>query len=412
MALFWRKNNSASLLGYSKNHVDVEVRAQNGKQWRMTCFHGHLDHSRTWESWGLLESLKAKSLLPWVVIGDFNNLLFQYEKRGGNPYPNHLLRGFGETLDGCGLIQLPMWGHQFTWEKSRGTDNWIEERLDKVLATADWMRGVGGGGSGLAGRRVEGLLNCQQRCGERLMRWGGENFHKFGERIGRLKKRQGAIRNRRDPAALAEFHQIDVLLARLEAQEDVFWRQRAKQHWLRGANANTRFYHRGNDMCSVILDYFRQIYTTESTAFDDAMLDNFAPRVTHAQNEYLLRPFGPEDVKEAISSMYPDKVPGPDGLNPGFYQHFWDDETTNGGPDLRVSSAFIPGRLIMDNILVAAEVGHYLNRKQCGLTGWSALKLDMSKAYDRMEWAFLQRMLCAFGFDQRWLPLLCIASQL
>ncbi|XP_019166703.1 PREDICTED: uncharacterized protein LOC109162456 [Ipomoea nil] len=53
-------------------------------------------------------------------------------------------------------------------------------------------------------------------------------------------------------------------------------------------------------------------------------------------------------------------------------------------------SAFISGRLITDNILVASEVGHYLNRKQCGVVGWSVLKLDMAKAYDRMEWPFLR----------------------
>ncbi|XP_019172478.1 PREDICTED: uncharacterized protein LOC109167861 [Ipomoea nil] len=71
-------------------------------------------------------------------------------------------------------------------------------------------------------------------------------------------------------------------------------------------------------------------------------------------------------------------------------------------------SAFIPDRLITDNILVAAEVGHYLNRKQCGAVGWSALKLDMAKAYDRMEWPFLRGMLLALGFDDRWVELLML----
>ncbi|XP_019172072.1 PREDICTED: uncharacterized protein LOC109167505 [Ipomoea nil] len=84
-----------------------------------------------------------------------------------------------------------------------------------------------------------------------------------------------------------------------------------------------------------------------------------------------------------------------------------------GGLISESQSAFIPGRLITDNILVAAEVGHYLNRKQCGVVGWSALKLDMSKAYDRMEWTFLERMLTVMGFTEKWIKLiimLCVTT--
>ncbi|XP_031090896.1 uncharacterized protein LOC115995891 [Ipomoea triloba] len=75
-------------------------------------------------------------------------------------------------------------------------------------------------------------------------------------------------------------------------------------------------------------------------------------------------------------------------------------------------SAFIPNRLITDNILIAAEVGHYLNRKQNGVVGWAALKLDMTKAYDRMEWTFLRKMLLALGFSERWVDLvmLCVTT--
>ena len=62
-------------------------------------------------------------------------------------------------------------------------------------------------------------------------------------------------------------------------------------------------------------------------------------------------------------------------------------------------SAFIANRLITDNILIAFESLHHMKNNCIGKKGFVALKLDMSKAYDRVEWIFLEKILLKMGFQ-------------
>jgi hypothetical protein len=64
-------------------------------------------------------------------------------------------------------------------------------------------------------------------------------------------------------------------------------------------------------------------------------------------------------------------------------------------------SAFVPGRLITDNVLVAYECMHTI-RKQKANTPFFALKIDMMKAYDRVEWRYLKGVMCKLGFFDEW----------
>ena len=61
-------------------------------------------------------------------------------------------------------------------------------------------------------------------------------------------------------------------------------------------------------------------------------------------------------------------------------------------------SAFLSKRLITDNVLVAFELMHYLEHKKEGKENLMAVKLDISKAYDRVEWGFIERVMEKWDF--------------
>ena len=65
-------------------------------------------------------------------------------------------------------------------------------------------------------------------------------------------------------------------------------------------------------------------------------------------------------------------------------------------------SAFVPDRLITDNVLVAYETFHAMHCKKKGKNGVLALKLDVSKTYDWVEWTFLRGMMNNLGFPKVW----------
>ena len=69
-------------------------------------------------------------------------------------------------------------------------------------------------------------------------------------------------------------------------------------------------------------------------------------------------------------------------------------------------SAFVLRQAITNNILISYEILHYLNRKTQRKDGYAIMKVDMAKAYDCLEWAFLESVMLRMGFDVKWVQLI------
>lgn len=228
-------------------------------------------------------------------------------------------------------------------------------------------------------------------------------------------------------------------------------------------NAAGDVFEEEEDIMECFVDYFNHLFTSTNNCDMDPVLDLVDPLVDDRMKEMLAAPYRREEVSLALSQMHPNKAPGPDGMNALFYQTFWEtigEDVTdkilnflNGVDDIGAvnqthivlipkkkhgespvdyrpislcnviyklaskvlanrmkqvlpmvihesQSGFVPGRLITDNVLVAYECFHFLRKKKKGKKGYLGLKLDMSKAYDRVEWCFLEKMMLKIGFPE------------
>lgn len=79
-------------------------------------------------------------MAPWVIIGDFNEIISNQEKVGGRLQADRPMRDFRDALEYYELVDMSYRGRLFTWEGENFASNNIRERLDRGVASDDWFQ--------------------------------------------------------------------------------------------------------------------------------------------------------------------------------------------------------------------------------------------------------------------------------
>ncbi|WMV23932.1 hypothetical protein MTR67_017317 [Solanum verrucosum] len=128
-------------------------------------------------------------------------------------------------------------------------------------------------------------------------------------------------------------------------------------------------------------DYYQQIFTGQNDRVDDRILQHIPTLVTPAQNEMMQAMPTLEELRQVVFAMNPSSAAGPDDNQSGF----------------------VRGRRITESIMLAHEITHDIKKPHIGTN--VVLKLDMTKAYDRVSWSFTCLVLRRFGFGEVFIDL-------
>lgn len=86
-----------------------------------------------------IEEMSRFISMPWMLIGDFNQVMYQEDKKGGRPVGGPSTERMQHLIDICALMDLPYTGPRFTWSNGQEGRFRIEQRLDQAWANSDWI---------------------------------------------------------------------------------------------------------------------------------------------------------------------------------------------------------------------------------------------------------------------------------
>ena len=545
LALLWKDNFQVSVLSSDKRIIDLKVTVGSTSCY-ISCVYGDPVMARRQIVWDRLVNLGLRRDAAWLLVGDFNELISNDEKSGGAIRNESTFWNFRNMVQNCKLKDLRYSGNCLSWAGKR-EQGWVQCRLDRSFGNGDWfslfprsnveyldlwasdhrpirvcfalerdnpvkgrfffdkrmlsregfedlVRLSWNGGSGNQSCTMERI----QRCRQNIMTWRKKSDMNSRDKITRLRVAL-EIEIAKVSPSFDLMQQLKMELAGALREEELFWRQKCREEWLKAGDRNTKYFHNcvkgrriqnrilmllyemGQEHFSegakgnIAVEFFRDLFSSSNPVDLDSIFHGFRTRVTSGMNQSLIRSVTAEEIKKAAFDVKGSSAPGEDGLTGLFYQRFWHIIGPNlvteiqeffrssvmpegwnhtqisllpkvANPvnmkDIRPISlcsvqykiiskilcnrlklflpeiisetqgAFVSGRIISDNILIAHEMIHGLRTKTKVSEEWMAIKSDMSKAYDRVEWNFLEVLLEKMGFDRVWIRwiMACVTS--
>ncbi|XP_074266664.1 uncharacterized protein LOC141589943 [Silene latifolia] len=143
----------------------------NGFSWTCSMIYGSNKDADRSSLWSSLKSLAASVHGPWLVMGDFNNVLYSDERIGAK-VTDAETKEFQGCVDHCGLYDLVVQGAYYTWNNKQDGDARVFSRIDRVLANDQWILH---GPAGTVNFLPEGLFDHSPSI---ISLWEDEEKHK------------------------------------------------------------------------------------------------------------------------------------------------------------------------------------------------------------------------------------------
>ncbi|CAN0919074.1 hypothetical protein LINGRAHAP2_LOCUS31245 [Linum grandiflorum] len=262
LSLWWTPDVNISIISSSSHFIHVMVNCNSS--FLCTFVHAPTDRNERRVFWNLISELNLDADTAWLIVGDFNTVLYEYEKERGNPIRYSSAMDFRQFISNNRLMDLgalcsAAWRNTFekavvVHEQRIGSDHnplnidfYPNNRRSKPPFRFDarWLT------KEECGRIIhdnwptnEDFSGKLQLCAGQLKIWSKKAYSDSKIMENRIKIRLEDINNMtRDRTIINEERALNIQLNKLWIDENTAWRQRSFIQWDKEGDRNTRFFH-------------------------------------------------------------------------------------------------------------------------------------------------------------------------
>ncbi|KAL0396908.1 UNVERIFIED_CONTAM: putative mitochondrial protein [Sesamum calycinum] len=321
LALLWHKSLSVQLQSFGHHHIDATVYPESETEaWRFTGFYGFADVACRQRSWDLLSTLKNQSRRAWLIAGDFNEILDDSEKRGGRPRPLWQVRRFREALAQLMFMILVLRAIRLLGVTvTRSLILFLNDLIELVpIPMANFPNTVPGLSRPF---RFEASWTSSADC-EQVIREGWNAWAGNGQIRLREKDLENIRLQPISAASKLEESKIRADIEQLLSKEELSRRTNDITRIKNGDGQWLELEEEIRDHIETYFgEIFRSRNPSEEEL--EKGTEAISGRLSEQLRQELSQPYTAEEISKALSQMAPLKSPGPDGMPPFFFQKYW-----------------------------------------------------------------------------------------
>ncbi|XP_010691902.1 uncharacterized protein LOC104905150 [Beta vulgaris subsp. vulgaris] len=420
---------------------------------QVTVVYGLLTVETRKSLWADLLSMDNSMQGEWCVLGDFNALLDYNDRFQGRPVTTYEIQDFAACIENSDLSELRSCGHYYSWTNKSQGDNRILSRIDRCVINSHWLNKYSGAIVDYQNSRLSDhnplMIDCSTSHSSGGRPFKFFNFMASHEQFDQIinecwntfenrqwmKQIWQKLKAMKADSSLQSQEQecIQMLKKFLDVKESAY-KQKSRIQWLQLGDGNNHYffqamkerYARNNidilyddqghkltlnsSIQAEVLNFYKRLLGSAASTLPgvDIPTVRAGKQVSMEASHDLIAPVTTLEIDHALNCI-------DDAKAPVIYKIIAKIITLRlqkvmGDVVDLAQAGFIPNRSIYDNTLLATELIKGYTMKH--VIPRYMVKIDLKKAYDSVEWPFLQVMLLEIGFPQQFINwiMMCVTS--